>query len=43
MGWLNSSFTSGGEEALDAVMPEALDHAYSVALHYSGVKRLPGN
>ena len=43
MGWLYSSFASGSEESLDAVMPEALDHSYSVALHYSGVKRLPIN
>jgi len=35
---LNSSFASGSEELLDSTMPEALDHAYSVARRYSLVK-----
>ena len=34
----NSSLASGREESLDATMPEALDHAYSVALHFPLVK-----
>src|ERR1035441_3299232 len=38
MGRLNSRLASGGEESFDAGMPEALNHAYSVALHYSAVK-----
>jgi hypothetical protein len=40
MGRLNSSFASSGEEFFDATMPEALDHAYSVARHYSLVKHV---
>lgn len=43
MGWLNSCLASGGEEFLDAGMPEALNHVYSVARHYSAVKWLPEN
>jgi hypothetical protein len=39
MRWLNSSFAPGGEKLLDPTMPEALDHVYSVALHFSLVKR----
>lgn len=40
MGRLNSSFASGQEESFDAGVPEALNHVYSVARHYSAVKRL---
>lgn len=36
---LNSRFASGGEELLDSAMPEALDHAYSVARHFSLVEQ----
>jgi hypothetical protein len=36
---LNPSFAPGGEKLLDPTMPEALDHVYSVALHFSLVKR----
>ena len=39
MGRLNSSLTSSSEEFLDPTMPEALDHVYSVALHFSLVKQ----
>jgi hypothetical protein len=35
---LDSSFASGREELLDASVPEALNHAYSVARQYSVVK-----
>ena len=37
MGRLNSGLAPGGEELLYASVPEALDHAYSVARHYSDV------
>jgi hypothetical protein len=40
MGGLNSCLASGQEESFDAMMPEALDHMYGVALHYPAVKRL---
>jgi hypothetical protein len=40
MGRLNSSFASGSEELFDPTMPEALDHAYSVALQFSLVKHI---
>jgi hypothetical protein len=40
MGRLNPSFASGGEKLLDPTMPEALDHAYSVARHFSLVKQV---
>ena len=40
VGRLNSSFASGREESFDAGVPEALNHVYSVARHYSAVKRL---
>ena len=36
---LNASFATGGEKLLDPLMPEALDHAYSVARHFSLVKQ----
>jgi hypothetical protein len=40
MGRSNSSFAFGGEKLLDPTMPEALDHAYSVARHFSLVKQV---
>jgi hypothetical protein len=39
MSRLNSSFAPSSEEFLDPAMPEALDHAYSVARHISLVKQ----
>jgi hypothetical protein len=39
MGGLDSSFASSGKESFNAAMAEALDHAYSVALHVSLVKQ----
>lgn len=39
MGRLNSSFASSSEKLLDSTVPEALDHAYSVARHFSHVKK----
>jgi hypothetical protein len=40
MGRLNSSFAPSSEEFLDPTMPEAPDHVYSVALHFSLVKQV---
>jgi hypothetical protein len=37
---LNPGFASGREKLLDPTVPEALDHAYSVARHYSPVQRM---